>query len=144
VKFVGCRKDTIKFFVPNKYNGWNTYIRFVEWYDVLNDTSLNANEAARLLLWSANIQVHCGCPSFKFWGYQYILTQLSASIVPEVRYPHIRNPNLKGIACKHLRRTIKVLPFHIGNMARAIKQQREGAPVAPASPANAMAVHSDD
>jgi hypothetical protein len=56
---------------------------------------------------------------------QYIMTQKDAAIIPEVRYPHIRNPNLKGVVCKHLNRTLKVLPFHLGNLAAAVKEQRK-------------------
>ncbi len=127
VRYVGTEKNIMKFFVPSptKINMWNTYIEFVEWDSQVVDTKITPTEAARLLLWSSDIRVHCGCPSFIFWGYQYILTQLDASIYSEERYPHIRNPNLKGIVCKHLRRTLKVLPFHLGDMATAIKQQRQ-------------------
>jgi len=124
VRYVATKQNTMKFFVPNRFNGWNVYVRFPQWKTVLNDKSLNANEAARLLLWTDDIQWHCGCPSFKFYGYEYVLTQLNAAIIPEVRFPHIRNPQLKGVLCKHGRRCCKVLPFHLGNMASAIKQQR--------------------
>jgi hypothetical protein len=116
---------------------WNTYIQFVEWDAEVRDTSTDPVEAARLLMWSGNLRVHCPCPSFKWWGYQYILTQLDAAIDPNDLpnkdtpdrmagqiFPKIRNPHLKGICCKHLRRTIKVLPFHLGDMAQAIKHQR--------------------
>lgn len=124
VNYVGTRQNTMKFFVANSYNGWNTYVRFVQWGDVLRDESLNANEAARLMLWSSDLKLYCGCPSFKFYGYQFVLTQLDASIVPENRFPSKRNPNLKNVACKHLRRVIPTLGFHLGDMAAAIKQQR--------------------
>ncbi len=124
VRYVGTKQNIMKFFVPNRYNGWNTYIQFMEWEEQVTDESITAQEAARLLLWSGNIRIHCPCPAFKFWGMQYILTQLDAAIIPEVRYPHIRNPNLKGIVCKHLNKTLKVLPFHLGNMATAVKNQR--------------------
>ena len=130
VKYVGTDKDTMKFFVPSptKINMWNTYVQFVEWDAQVRDTDITAVEAARLVLWAGNIRVHCPCPSFKWWGYHYILNQLDAAIFPDEAagniFPKIRNPQLKGIACKHLRRTLKVLPFHLGDMATAIKQQR--------------------
>lgn len=124
VKYVGTKKNTMKFFVPNRFNGWNTYIRFPEWNEQVVDFSLKPQEAARLLLWAGNIQVHCPCPAYKFWGMQYIMTQKDAAIIPEIRYPHIRNPGLKGLVCKHLNKTMKVLPFQLGPMASAIKQQR--------------------
>lgn len=124
VKFSGHKGNTMKFFVPNRYNGWNTYVRFSEWAEVRDDRDYNAAESARLLLWGANLKVFCGCPAFQFYGYNYILTQKDAAIVPEDRPPNIRNPHLKGIACKHLIKTLKVLPFHLGDMARNINQQR--------------------
>jgi hypothetical protein len=124
VKYQGYKQNVMKFFVPNKFNGWETYIMFDEWTEQMQDANLKAPEVARLLLWGGNLRLHCGCPSFSFWGFEYICTQLDAAIIPEVRYPHIRNPELKGICCKHLIRTLKVLPFHLGSMASAIVEQR--------------------
>jgi hypothetical protein len=125
VKFVAIKNNVMKFFVPNKYNGWNTYIQFPEWYEQVDDENITAPEAARLLLWAGNIRVHCPCPAYKYWGYQYIMTQAESAIIPEVRFPHIRNPHLKGVCCKHLNRTIKVLGFHSGSIASAVKEQRD-------------------
>ena len=124
VRYEGYKNNTLKFFVPNKYNGWNTYVRFSEWDDVIKDTEYNAVESSRLLLWGANLQLHCGCPAYLFWGMNYILTQKDSAIFPEDRFPTIRNPHLKGGLCKHLTRTLKVLPFHLGDIARAITEQR--------------------
>lgn len=124
VKYDGQQKNTMRYFVPNKYNGWNTYFRFMEWESVLEDREYNANDAARLLLWGANIRVHCPCPAYLFFGMNYIMTQHDAAIIPENRFPSIRNPNLKGGLCKHQIRSAKTLPFHLGDMARAIKLQR--------------------
>lgn len=125
VNYRGTRGNTMRFFVRNNINGWMTYVRFKEWDEQLRDFSITPVEASRLLLWSGNIEVGCGCPSFKFYGYQYILTQLGAAIVPEVRFPHIRNPHLRGLCCKHLRRSICTLPFHLGDISQAIKFQRQ-------------------
>lgn len=125
VRYFGHEQGFFKFFVPNKYNGWFTYVQFVDYPDLLADPDLTAPEIARLLLWSGNIRLHCPCPSFKFWGYQYILTQKDSAIIPEERYPHIRNPQLKGVCCKHCRRCLKVLPFHLGTIAKEIKIDRD-------------------
>lgn len=124
VKYQERKFDIMQFFVPNPYNGWFTYVQFVEWKDILVDHELNAVEAARLLLWGGNVRLHCHCPSYLYHGYKYILTQLDAAIKPENRYPSITNPQLKGVACKHLRRTLKVLPFHLGTIAQQIKIAR--------------------
>lgn len=124
VHYKGHKGNTMRFFVPNRYNGWHNYIRFEEWDEQVQDLSITPVEASRLLFWGANIKLHCTCPAFLFWGSQYILTQANAAIVPEVRYPHIRNPQMKGIVCKHLKKTLKVLPFHLGDIAKAIKEDR--------------------
>jgi hypothetical protein len=124
VRYVATKKDTMKYFVPNHLNGWNTFIQFTEWDEQVKDLSITPQEAARLLLWGGNLKLHCQCPAYKFWGSQYILSQLDSAIVPEARFPHMRNPNLKGVVCKHLNRTLKVLPFHLGDMATQIKKQR--------------------
>lgn len=124
VNYFGHDQGIFKFFVPNKHNGWFTYVMFDDWSEQLCDQSVNAPELARLLLWGGNIKVHCPCPAFKFWGHQYIQTTRDSAIIPEIRYPRIRNPQLKGGCCKHLIRTLKVLPFHLGTMAREIKDSR--------------------
>lgn len=124
VIYQGTKKNISCWLVNNNKNGWNCYIKFLDWNNQIRDTSLRANEVANLLMWSGDIQLYCGCPAFKFWGYQYILTQLGASIVPEKRFPHKRNPQLAGIACKHIRKLFRVIQFQTGSMAAAIKQQR--------------------
>lgn len=124
VRYVGHNHNTMKFFVPNRYNGWECYVQFQEWDNEVADRDYNAVEAARLLFWGGNLRLHCGCPAFRFWGMEYILTQRDAAIVPEKRYPSIRNPQLKGYCCKHLRKTLISLPFHLGDIAKNIKLQR--------------------
>lgn len=127
VKYVGTKGNIMKFFVPSptRINNWNTYVQFTQWDQVVQDNDLNAPDAARLLLWSSDLRFHCSCPAYLFWGMQYIDTMMDMAIVPETRYPSIRNPDLRGILCKHGIRTIKVLPFHLGDMAKMIRQQRE-------------------
>jgi hypothetical protein len=108
-------------------NRWTIYecrVKFLEWEQVVADLDLDANEAARMLLWAGNVKLHCSDPSFLYWGYQYILTQLDAAVHPEDRAPNTNNPGLQGVVCKHLNRVLKVLPFHLGTIAKEIKRQR--------------------
>jgi len=125
VKYQETKQNICKFLVMNNYNGWETYIRFLAWDEQIRDTSLKATEVANLLMWSGDVQFYCKCPAFKFWGMQYICTQLGISIVPENRFPYKRNPQLKGILCKHERKMLKTLPFYTGDIAKAINQQRQ-------------------
>ena len=120
--------DTMVFYVPSSEvedNGINyaTLVKFDQWEEIGTDTELTVAEKARLLLWIGDIRLHCTCPSFLFWGYQYLLTVMDASVFPEERKPVKKNPGERGIVCKHLNRVLRVLPFHSGQIARELKSQ---------------------
>lgn len=123
--------DTMIFKCTSSLKTWNgldylCLVKFLSWDEVGNDRDMTPREKALMLLWTSDIQLFCEDASFKYWGYQYILTQLNASIVPEDRYPHIRNPQLRGVVCKHLNRVLKALPFHNGDMTKEIIFQYGG------------------
>lgn len=129
VFFAGFKpKNTMNFRVPsskqsvNRINYTNS-VMFEDWEQIGADPDFNFNERARMLLWVGNIRLHCTCPSFLYWGYQYMCTVIDASIYPEDRFPRIRNPNERGIVCKHLNRVLRVLPFHSAAIAGEIKSQ---------------------
>jgi len=65
-----------------------------------------------------DIKFHCDCPAFKYYGFQYMATELDYALVPESRPPTIRNPNLEGCVCKHLYQVLQRLPMHITVIAR--------------------------
>jgi hypothetical protein len=90
-------------------------------------SSKKPQEAASELLKTSNIRMHCDCKAFLFYGHQYIATQANSAIYPENRYPTIKNPDLKNVACKHLRRILRILPFYRGDIAGQIKRERSGA-----------------
>lgn len=100
-------------------------IRFKDWDYVVDDTEYKPIERARLLMFEGDLELNCTCPSFLYWGYRYILTQLDASIVPEDRPPNVRNPQLRGVVCKHLNRVIKAFPFYSGDLAHHIRINHE-------------------
>jgi hypothetical protein len=59
-----------------------------------------------------DLLVHCDCPAFKWWGYNYIITSRRA-IYPGKEltiYPKIRNPRLVGTVCKHLIQVLAKMP----------------------------------
>lgn len=105
---------------------YENLIQFVGWDEIGGDANTTPKEKASLLLWSSDVRLYCDDPSFLYWGYQYILTQLDASMVPETRYPVENNPELRGIVCKHLNRVLHVLPFYNADIAKAIKDQWGG------------------
>lgn len=100
-------------------------IQITEWNDVVHDLTLTPQEVAKLIVWSGHVKLHCTCPSFLYYGFQYILSQLGNSIYPEDRPPHIRNPGQRGIVCKHLNRSLKAFPFYWNNISSQIKKERK-------------------
>ena len=121
-------ENTLNFHVPssevekNRINYTNSVL-FDQWEEYGSDANRNFMERARLLLLDGDVRLHCTCPSFLYWGYQYILTVLDAAIYPEDRHPRVRNPAERGIVCKHLNKTLRVLPFHNADIAKEMKSQ---------------------
>jgi len=82
-----------------------------------------------------NFLLECGvfvhnCPSFIYWGYEYINTQLGSDNIEvpdyegkkggEKRYPKVRNPKLRGVICKHLTAVLLTLERSIPEVASAM------------------------
>ena len=125
LRLEGVQHDTCRFSITGSTGKkYTNLVKFHEWDDVLMDDSLSTNQAANLLISSGNISLHCSCESFLYYGYQYLLTVMDASVLPENRKPRIKNPHERGICCKHLYRTMKSLPFLNSTISRAINIQR--------------------
>lgn len=128
VEFAGFDHNTLIFEVPSSEFDENhikyaNLVQFSDWDEVGQMTDLKPIEKARLLLWQGNVKLHCTCPSQLYWGYSSILTVLDSAIYPETRKPIVRNPRERGICCKHLNRTLQVLPFASGRIAAELKNQ---------------------
>lgn len=68
---------------------------------------------------NGNVAVSCDCGRWRYW-YSYMATKGSYNANPNHRegaYPKIRNPNLHGLACKHILRVMTNL-----TQSAAIKQ----------------------
>lgn len=135
-QYVGFEHNLMNWRVPSSEFTKNNIVyldqvKFDDWDEVGQDTSLNWRERALFLLWASNVRLHCTCPSFLYWGYQYILTVFDAAIYPETtrpgKYPEDprrrRNWQERGIVCKHLNRVLQVLPFHGGEIATELRNQ---------------------
>lgn len=126
VKLSGVQDKSLVFDIrsANFHENNTVYVNLVrlkEWDDFIDESTLTPIQRARQLMYNGNLDLHCTCPSFLFWGYQYLLTQIDAALVPETRPPVVRNPAHRGIVCKHLHRTLKAFPFYAGDFARYIK-----------------------
>jgi hypothetical protein len=73
---------------------------------------------------SGDLLVGCQCPAFLWWGYAYITTQLGI-VHPEFKQTNngkeIRNPQLRGIVCKHINLALQVLPFNASSITSDLK-----------------------
>lgn len=126
VKLAGIQDNSLVFYInsANKSENDTVYtniFRIKEWDSVIDEQSLSPIQRARQLMFTGNLELHCTCPSFLFWGYQFLLTQIDASLMPEGRPPVKRNPNHRGIVCKHLHRTLKTFPFYASDLAKYIR-----------------------
>jgi hypothetical protein len=107
------KDNNITYLNQFKINDWDAFI---------DETEFSPIDRARLMMLQGDLMLHCTCPSFLFWGYQYLLTQIDAAIVPEDRPPNVRNPKQRGIVCKHLNRALRSFPFFTSDFARHIRQ----------------------
>lgn len=54
-----------------------------------------------------NVRFECDCGRYKYW-YRYLNTIAGTNLGrKETAFPKIRNPNLAGVACKHILRTMQ-------------------------------------
>ncbi len=85
---------------------------------------VDLRKLAKTLLAKSDVQVHCSCEAFKYWGPNYILdlSKYDANAGPgENRPPNTRNPKQYGAVCKHLQNVLNVLPWYLTTMAKWLK-----------------------
>ena len=80
-------------------------VRFEEWDTAMEDLSDKEKNTSRVVrqLCAGRMSFDCDCGRHKYW-YRYIATAGNFALSPpkEYVYPKVRNPNLKGVACKHV------------------------------------------
>lgn len=80
-------------------------VRFEEWDQLVSDVAEDDKEARKVTkqLCAGRVSFDCDCGRHQYW-YRYIATAGNFALAPpkEYAYPKVRNPNLKGVACKHV------------------------------------------
>ena len=112
--------NTLKFKIKSSHYGEKTkegtnrteytvFILFQDFYTIGKDKDIPFEDAINYAIDYGDVKCRCTCPAQNFWGYNYIDTQLRAlyGIPVENRYPHIRNPKLAGVMCKHIDKVIQ-------------------------------------
>lgn len=83
---------------------YNVYVLFEDFYCIGKDKDIDFEDAIDYAINFGDVHIRCNCPAQNFWGYNFIDTELKMlyGIPLEKRFPKIRNPNLKGVMCKHI------------------------------------------
>lgn len=103
---------------------WEQKVKLVDWDVAMSipDPDMKHKERVNLAM-AGDVQVHCECPAYKYWGYHYINSELDAEAdKPERRFPGVRNPNLEGIGCKHIAQVLMVLPLNLSSVIKDAKK----------------------
>jgi len=127
-QYIGIMPDyTICFRVRSASTPGVTYINKVQMLDypeAAAEEDLSVRDRVRLAI-AGDLKIRCSCPAFKWWGYEYITTELELHKGEDQKiYPHIRNPRLEGVVCKHLYKTLNALPFNIMKVVSDITNER--------------------
>lgn len=85
------------FYTVKSSNGNKQYIVKIQ----LSDLDLSKLDSLEDAL-QGNIKIYCSCDAFLYQGYKYIAFKSKSGIEPETRAPKITNPNMQGMACKHI------------------------------------------
>ena len=85
------------FYTVTSSSGNKQYIVKIQLTD-LDLSNLDSLEDAL----QGNIKIYCSCDAFLYSGYKYIAFKAKSGIEPETRAPNITNPNMYGMACKHI------------------------------------------
>lgn len=85
------------FYTVKSSNGNKQYIVKIQ----LSDLDLSKLDSLEDAL-QGNIKIYCSCDAFLYQGYKYIAFKAKSGIEPETRAPKITNPNMQGMACKHI------------------------------------------
>lgn len=126
-RYRGITQDYTVHFDVRSSSGSGHYdvaIQMVEYADIANDEDLTVQEKVRLAL-QGDLKVYCSCPAYRYWGFEYINSQLGSNAGDDQkRFPHIRNPKLEGILCKHAYRAMTVFPMIWNTIASDISRGR--------------------
>lgn len=98
--------NEVYFSVSSQTNPGKKHIVILSSPSITEDLSLND---IKRVIQEEDIKVACSCEAFLYQGYKYITYKAQAGIDPEGREPKIRNPQQRGMLCKHIISVLRYL-----------------------------------
>lgn len=81
-------------------------VRFMEYPSAVAAPASSKSVATKLK--NAKVAIECDCGRWRYW-YRYMATIGKYGIQEETGYPKVRNPDLRGLCCKHILRVLQVI-----------------------------------
>lgn len=114
------RDGDVFYFITNsgvhqQYPNHKVIVQLVEYEGLITGASkVPSHYAMGEFLKHKKIKFDCDCGRHGYW-YRYLATIGKYNYgIDENRYPSTRNPNLRGVACKHVLRVVKMLQSEQG------------------------------
>lgn len=94
----------------SKHEEHRVKVRFEQWDELLHEPPNGDYNQAVQLACAGRISFDCDCGRHQYW-YRYLATMGNYCIAPpkEFAFPKIRNPELSGVACKHVLKATTML-----------------------------------
>jgi len=89
---------TVSFVTRCTADAWNQKVKFENWDEIVKENPDVKWEDLK----DEDIRIACDCPANLYWGYRFIQTELDIAIDLETRFPEKNNPQIEGVACKHI------------------------------------------
>lgn len=124
--YLGITEDYIVQMRIGSSTGSKDYIvkiKLLEYPSIEYYRDISTQDKVRLAI-TGDLAISCTCPAYRYWGYEYIMTQLSSNVGKNQEiYPQVRNPNLEGTLCKHCYRTVKAFGSYWSRISKDIDQK---------------------
>ncbi|WP_217521966.1 phage tail protein [Vibrio metschnikovii] len=100
----------VKASIGSKHQNHRVKIRLEQWDELIDETPDNDYLMATKLACAGRISIDCDCGRHQYW-YRYLATMGKYAVAPpsEFSFPKIKNPELSGVACKHVLKATTML-----------------------------------
>ncbi|MBH05028.1 MAG: phage tail protein [Phycisphaeraceae bacterium] len=96
--------------IGSKHQNHRVKVRFEQWDELIQSPPKGDYQKAVQLACAGRISFDCDCGRHQYW-YRYLATMGNYALAPpkEFAFPKIKNPELSGVACKHVLKATTML-----------------------------------